>query len=192
MYGLVTITPPAVEPVSLTLAKTHLRIDHDAEDLLIAGWIPGARALTESYTGRRWIEQRLRLTLGEWPCDGENRLPVEPVASVDLVKYFDVDGVERTIDPELYQTWLDHSPPLLLPAPNQYWPQLQYGKRQAVTIEFTAGGDPADVPEQVKTAILMILGNWSENRADQNVLIARGMPPNAKWILDSLWTGSYA
>lgn len=191
MYSLTTISPPGEEPVQLEDAKRHLRIDHTEEDLLINGWIVAARELTEKYTGKRWITQGLRLVLSCWPEDGMIRLPVEPIASIDLVKYLDVGGSEVEIDAADYQTWLDHSPPLILPAPKKYWPLVEFGRVNPITIEFTAGGEADEVPEQVRTAILLCLGNWDENRGDQNVVIAKGLPPAAKFNLDQLWTGSY-
>ena len=197
MYGLVTITGPAYGLVTVEEAKEHLRIDHEDEDRLIGAWVRAASELAESYCGKRWITQTLRLTLAAWPTAvisgvcGAIPLPVEPVASVELLKYFDAGGTEVEIDAADYQTWLDHSPPLVCPGPQQSWPQLQSGKVKPVTVEFTAGTALNDVPEAVRTAIMLTLGNWDENRGDQNVLIARGLPPTAKFLLDQLWTGGY-
>ncbi len=196
MFGLVTITPPAVEPVSLARAKAHLRIDHDEEDDLITGWIRAARELSEQYTGKRWVTQTLRLTLARWPDDGTSdiagaiRLPVEPVASVDTVRYFDAAGTEQALDAEDYQTWLEHSPPLVCPPPDGYWPALKRGKVKPVTIEFTAGGPLQNVPAGVSVAMLLAIGNWDENRGDSGA--AKSLPPAAKAQLDLLWNGAYS
>lgn len=192
-YGLTTTLAPEVEPVSLAVAKTHLRIDHDDEDALISAWIVAARQLTEAYTGRRWVTQELSMTLEAFPeCNGEIRLPVFPVASVDSITYRDVDGATQTLSTSLYRTWLDHNPPLVALAPDEEWPDTEDGALTAVTVNFTAGNELADVPGGVKAAILLTLGNWDENRGDQNVLIARGLPPAARFLLDSLWTGAYS
>jgi uncharacterized phiE125 gp8 family phage protein len=194
-YGLTLVTAPASEPVSLAVAKAHLRIDHDDEDALIASWIRAARQATESYTGRRWIEQDVRLTLAGFPrCgSGQIRLPVQPVSEITGFTYLDADGAEQTLaDGTGYQTWLDHNPPLVAPPVNGYWPQTQTGAIQAVTIAFTAGGDAGDVPEQVVAAILLTIGDWDKNRAGEGDPIGRGLPPAAKWQLDQLWTGAYS
>ncbi len=189
MYGLVTLTPPASEPVSLELAKAHLRIDHDEENDLIRAWIAAARQLTESYTGRRWVSQSLRLTREGFPAGEPIRLPVEPVSAVTLLKYRDTDGTEITLAGGAYQTFLEHSPPLIAPLPDESWPDTEAGRLAAVTVEFTAGG--GEIPEAVKAAILLTIGMWDENRGDQNRLIADGLPPGARRLLDLMWTGSY-
>lgn len=191
MYGLVTITPPAEEPVSLTLAKANLRIDHDDEDALITGWIAAARRMTESYAGKCWVTQSLRLTLEGFPRCGQIRLPVLPVSEITSFTYLDADGEEQELVEGDYQTWLDHNPPLIAPPVNGYWPATQYGAIQAVTIEFTAGGPVADVPELVRTAILLTLGDWDKNRAGEGDPSSRGLPPGVRVILDLLWTGGY-
>lgn len=197
-YGLVTATAPATEPVSLAEAKTHLRIDHDDEDALITGWIQAAREYAEAHTGRRFVTQELTLTLHKWPCEwvagvyGAIRLPVEPVASVDAVIYREPDGDSVTLTANThYQVWLSHSPPLIAPAPNTVWPQLELNRLNPITVEFTAGVAGGSVPEVVRTAILLTLANWDENRAGENILIAHGLPPAAKRLLDTHWTGDY-
>ena len=194
MYGLTTTVAPGEEPITLAEAKRHLRIDHDDEDTLIAMWIQAAREMVEGYTGRRLVDQTVRVRFDCWPADGVIRLPVEPVSAVTSVKYYDADGTEQTLSAILYQTWLDHSPPLVLAAADgTAWPTLQSGKAGAVTVTVTTGyGDAEVVPAMAKVAMLEILGSWDENRADQNVLIARGIPPNARAKLDLLWNGSYS
>jgi uncharacterized phiE125 gp8 family phage protein len=203
VYGLTVLTPPAVEPVSLDEAKLHLRVDHDAEDGAIAAWIAAARELTERHTGRRWVEQTLRLTLPGWPCDrGAVRIPVEPVTAVGAVRYYATGGTLTTLAAGAdYQTWLDHSPPLVAPAPNGYWPAVQTGRLGAVQVEFTAGygADAAAVPGMARSAVLLALAYWYENRGDGNdpTMAINGLPqtlgltPGAKRLLDLLSTGGY-
>lgn len=204
MYGLSVVTPPAAEPLDLTRAKANLRVAHTADDALITGWITAARELTESHTGRRWVTQTLRLSLDDWPDpigDGDQtaslvRLPVAPVQDVTAVRYWDVGGVYQTLDPARYQTWLDHSPPLLAPAPLKIWPVTQPGRIGAVQVEFTAGYGAADaVPEGAKAAVQLCLAYWYENRGDgrdpHGLPESLGLPPGAKRLLDSLWTGEY-
>lgn len=192
-YGLTRATAPAEEPVTLALAKAHLRIDHTAEDTLITAWIAAARRLTEDYCHQFWVEQEVVLTYAGFPAAGcAFELPFQPIVSVDEIAYLDGAGVSTVLDAADYQTWLDHTPPLIAPAPETDWPETQFAAFAAVTLELTVGfGDAADVPEQVATAILLTLGNWDENRGDQNVLIAKGLPPAARFLLDTLWTGAY-
>lgn len=216
MYGLTTTAEPATEPVSLTDAKTHLRVDHDAEDVLLGYWIAAARRLTERHTNQRWITQTVRLTLEGWPtrCDEDERqgdpwlsrrpllfatadypvrLPVAPVQAIDSVTYYDQNGVSRTLSSSLYQTWLDHSPPLLAPAPLQVWPQLQDGRLApvAITLAVGFGDDPNTIPPEVIPAMLLTLGYWFEHRGDSEDPTKLGLPLAAERLLNLISTGSY-
>lgn len=202
MYSLTTTVPPASEPVGLALAKRHLGIDHDDDDVWLYKAIRAARRETERYTGLRWITQTLQLKLADWPdsldaddpdyeADGFIRIPVQPVQSVESVKYLDDDKDEQEIDVgDLDDTSLDSNPPVL--GPGDPWPTVG-DWRLPVRVEFVVGfGDSADdVPEDAVFAMLLCIANWFENRADQNVLIAKGIPPAAKALLDLQWTGSY-
>ena len=75
-HGQLTETAqPETEPVSLDDAKAHLRIDHDADDDVIARLISVARMMAEEYTGRAFIRRTSawsrggisRFSLGERP-----------------------------------------------------------------------------------------------------------------------------
>jgi uncharacterized phiE125 gp8 family phage protein len=200
VYGLTAIAGPEEEPVSLGEAKAHLRLDPDyhGEDAAVARAISSARELAEAYTGRRWATQQLRLTLPGWPRDRLVRLPVEPVASVDAVKYYAADGTLTTLAAGTdYQAWLDHSPPLVMPAPLGVWPASQVGRAGSVVVEFTAGTATAAAPSSLRSAILLLVEQEYERyaaggpngAADRASL---GMPPGAKRLLDLLSTGSYA
>jgi uncharacterized phiE125 gp8 family phage protein len=48
----ILIEPPASEPLSLAEAKNYLRVQHDADDALIAAMISAARMQAESRTRR--------------------------------------------------------------------------------------------------------------------------------------------
>lgn len=206
MYGLTVITPPAEEPVSLAKAKAHLRVDHTADDDLINSWIITAREQSETHTGRCWVERGLRLSLSDWPAEeiggvcGAIGFPVDPVLSVEKLEYYATTGDLTEMEEGDWQEWFDHAPPLIAPAPATVWPTVQTERLGAVRIEFTAGyGGVNDVPEAAKSAILLMLSYWYENRgdgSDPTMLInglpqTLGIPPGAKRLLDSLSTGAY-
>jgi uncharacterized phiE125 gp8 family phage protein len=196
-YSLLTLTPPVSEPVSLALAKAHLRIDHDEENELIEAWIPAARELTEAYTGKRWGEQSLRMTMAGFPPSGVIEFPIEPVSAVTKLSYLASNGATVTYANEAavtaaFQVWLDGSPPLLAPLPLATWPVTESGRLNALTVEFTAGG--GEVPEMVRSAILLTLGYWDGNRGDRDgsaPATSLGLPQGAKRLLDLLTSGSY-
>lgn len=70
-----TLTPATDEPVSLTEAKAHLVVIHDADDALIGAFITAAREIVERTTGYAMVEASY-----EWTPVGAGRspLPIEP------------------------------------------------------------------------------------------------------------------
>jgi hypothetical protein len=216
-YSLEVTSAPATEPVSVAAAKRHCRVDWDDEDDLFDIWVPAARELAEDYGRRRFVTQTLRLTLPGWVDCYENwptglaavalngmlpgdysralRLPVEPVQSVSSVQYYATDGTLTTLDAGLYQTWLAHSPPLILPAPGQSWPGLESGRVGPVRVTFVAGyGAATAVPRKAVNAVLLTVGYWYRNRGDgkdPGATAALGLPPGAERLLRHLSTGAY-
>ncbi len=71
-YGLALVTPPAAEPVTLTEAKSWLRVDSDdnTQDELIGELITAARNYCEKETGRAFCTQTWNLTLDRFPIGG--------------------------------------------------------------------------------------------------------------------------
>lgn len=57
------LTPPIIEPVSLTDMKVYLRVDYDDEDTLIQQLISDARLYAEEITRKALAPQQIRATL---------------------------------------------------------------------------------------------------------------------------------
>ncbi|EKF40634.1 hypothetical protein NA8A_19835 [Nitratireductor indicus C115] len=159
---------PAVEPVTLSEVKAHLRIDHTQEDGLIEGLIRAARQEVERATGQALIDQAWRLVLDDWPPQDTVFLRRTPVKAVLAVTLFDADGAGSVIDPATYL--LDS---VSLPA------RLHFSRRplepgqalNGIEIDFSAGYGEAgtDVPDLLRRAILMLTGHWYEFRAQYGV-----------------------
>jgi hypothetical protein len=215
-YGLAVTSAPSAEPVTLAEAKAHLNVAHTDDDALITRLVQAAREQTETETYRRWMPQTLTLTLMRfprrqdepcsWPMDehwwhGRHGnsclhaigLPFEPVSAVSAVRYYDEGGTLRTMaDGGDYMTWLSHSPPLVCPAPGKYWPLTQIGRPAAVEVECVAGyANLIAVPAAAKSAMLLAIGLWYENRGDAEDPTDVGLPAAALRLLRSLHTGLY-
>ena len=79
-------TPPTFEVVTLADAKAQVRVSHDYEDALIAGYVVAARQWVEAYTGRALCPQTWQLSMHRFPL--RVWLPrAAPLASVTFVKY---------------------------------------------------------------------------------------------------------
>ena len=147
-----TIIPPAAEPLTLSEAKAHLRLDGAEEDALLTSLIATARVHLEAETGLSLIERTLRLYRDDWPGDGVLNLDHGPVKAVSSVTVYDeagdpamvpltghrLDGVARPA-----RLWLAQRP-----APG--------AALNGIEIDFVAGygASGADVPEVLKRAML--------------------------------------
>lgn len=172
------ITAPAVEPVTLTEAKLHLRVDHTDDDLLIAGLITAAREYCETWTARAFVQQTWELVIDEFPSEPDSGivLPKPPLQSVTSVVYDDTGGIEQTVGTIDYEVDTASEPGWVVPSLSG-WPSTFEGIN-AVRIRFVAGYAPgtnspidyaANVPASIKAAIKLHLGQLYENREDMIV-----------------------
>lgn len=191
MHGRKLLTAPAVEPVSLSEAKSHLRVDVDADDTYIGTLIVAARQFAEAYTHRQLVTAVWQFTYDRFPVGIRPLpLPLAPLASVDEITYVDEAGDDQTYDAADYDVWTALEPGIVQPAFDTYWPTA---RRQpaSVTIEATLGyGNAAAVPQAIKQAMLLMIGHWYENREEVAVgTIATQVPLAAQHLLEQFTYG---
>lgn len=180
--GLVVVTPPAQEPLTLTQAKAHLRVDFNDDDDVIAMFIAAARERVEDMTYSRLITQTLLLTqdafpwagyVSVWPSPWQGLLgnAIEllnpPVQSVTQVQYVDPNGVTQTLTGAALRLDNTSRPVRLSPAPNALWP-VTAPVTSAVSATFVAGyGASGDfVPPRFLEAIKLLCGHYYLNREE--------------------------
>ncbi|GAB4518728.1 MAG: hypothetical protein Tsb0010_03010 [Parvularculaceae bacterium] len=162
---IISIVPPAAEPVSLADAKAFLRIDAPDEDALIADFIRAARRVVEARTGRALITQTLRLKLDAFPDACELSLRRSPVQSVISVTTFDQNGAAMVFDAANYALDGDSHPARILRKPAIPWP-IPSAAGGGIVIDFIAGYGPSgsDVPEPLRQAIRILTAHFHEQR----------------------------
>ena len=172
---ITTTTAPTVEPVTLTEVKKHLRLattDAEAaayttEDDLLDRLITTARIMTEQQTGRKLITQTLEYYLDEWPDGDEIVLPYPPLQSATVTYRLedddDYDNTLSTIDVDIVS-----QPGRVILQPGESWPSGALYPDKPIKIEFVCGyGDEAaDVPENLKSAMLLKISDLYENRGE--------------------------
>lgn len=178
--GLERIAPPAAEPVTLAEAKAHLRVDGSGEDALIASLAVAAREAAERYTGRALIAQDWRLWRDAWPAGGIVPLPLPPLLAVTSVSVFGTDGAEQAVPSAHYVVDAASAPGRIVFVPGAV-PPAALRAANGFAVAFTAGygADAADVPQAIRTAILMILAHLFARRGDA----AGELPPGALALL---------
>lgn len=180
------ITPPAAEPVQLSLVKTHLRIDADntAEDTLITSYMVAARQRVERITHRAIFNQTWQLNLDTFPIypwwngtvqasapktdwlarygflrSQQILLPRPKLVSVTSIKYQDVNCNVQTLDPSAYVVDATSEPGRIIPKPGTTWPATQAYIPGSVAIQFVSGtyGDGSEVNTCPQTIVMAIL-----------------------------------
>ncbi|MES2208588.1 MAG: phage head-tail connector protein [Chloroflexota bacterium] len=183
--GVKLVTPPAVEPVSLTEAKARLKVTTDAEDDDLTALIAECRAQAEDECGRAFVTQTLSLYLDRFPRGAAAiELPRPPLQSVTWVKYYDAAGDLQTMDAAGYHVAIGGEPGRIVPtADSGYWPVTEAGRPEAVEVRYVAGyGLAAAVPRQATAAILALIADRNANPDGGD----RAIPPAARRQLDAL------
>lgn len=125
---------------------------HAANDATITALIAAVQAGIDGPTGwvgRSFGEQTLRLTTDRF-CR-VLRLPYEPVTDITSVKYRDREGVEQTVDDTSYRIAGGNS---LVFAADYSFPPVACVP-DAVTVEYEAGYEQADMPASAKQAVII-------------------------------------
>lgn len=161
----ILLAGPATEPVTLDEAKAFLRVDGSDEDSFISTLITAARLHTESVTGRAMISQSWRVVRDGWPPDRKVRLPVAPLQSLTEIRAYDADGVATMLTLAEFQPETGVSPAaIFVPVLVSGMPPTR--EHDAIEIDYVAGcGDaPEDVPQDLRHAVLILVGYWFEHR----------------------------
>lgn len=172
--SLNSYTQPAAEPLTVAEAKDHLRVTDSASDPYVEGLIAAARLWCEAVTGNIFVSRTMRWTLDRFPEDSNTALilPAVPVRSISSITYLDGQGDSQTWNNTLYLLTPDSMFPRLTPISSESWPDT-FDQAGAVTIDFIAGyasdglspeDHAANVPEDIKHALRLLIGHWYENR----------------------------
>lgn len=151
--SLITITPPAVEPLTAADMAIPARLDSSEFDAHINSvLIPAFRATAEHQLGRRLITQTVELVLDHFPVDDID-LILPDVQTIVSVKYIDSAGSQQTLLNTSYGLDADSLTCWLLPV--SAWPAT-YDCANAVRVRYTVGYGPAgsDVPQTIRTWIM--------------------------------------
>src|SRR5690606_26519144 len=105
--------------------------------------------------------QTLELVLDAFPRTVIN-VPLPPLQTVDSIAYIDPDGQTQTLDPQTYD--VDAVGGRVAPAYGEAFPATR-AVQNAVTVRFTAGY--TSVPEPIRAAMLLIIGDLYANREGQ-------------------------
>lgn len=193
-YTYKVISGPVNLAVDLATVKQHLRVTSTDEDALITQYINAAIAYAEKKTRRDFITRTYETFRDEWPYLGTSEgyydlsnnyyssydrirygdaklyafeLRKSPLQSVSSVEYL-VDGSFVTLANTVYYNTLESDYSEVLLAEDQCWPEDKDQGLQSIKITFVSGfGDTsADVPEDIKTALLMHVTHLYQNRGD--------------------------
>lgn len=162
--ALSVVTPAAADPVSLSEAKAHCRIDFATDDTYLIALISAATQWVQNRTGRQLVTATLRQSWDHGTFDPYLlELAREPVTAVESVKYYDADEDLQTLSTDDYWTDFESTPPRIVMA--YFFPFVNVWRPNALQVEFSAGyGNAAAVPQALKQAILWLVAHWYENR----------------------------
>lgn len=161
IYTIQETNSAALEPVTLSELKAHLRTNDDSEDSLLSDFITAARMEFERNTGRIVLTTEFRQFIPSykqkiWLLKGH-------IQSIDGVYYYDSNNdTQEIVDfesdivsiPSL--VWLDSLPSDIVS--NESGLPVGY-------VDYTCGySDADDVPVDIKLAIKLVAAHFYEHR----------------------------
>ncbi|MFW1676450.1 head-tail connector protein [Pontibacter sp. JAM-7] len=157
-------TAPASEPISLADAKLHLRIESSIteDDDYITALIAAARHHVEKTTGLAIIDQTWTAYADAFSDEMEL---LRDLSSVTEIRYQDTDNAQQKLATSIYTVDTASYVGRVVLAKDQEWPDT-YEEINAVEIEFVRGiaATATDVPQNLRAAMLLIIGNLYLNR----------------------------
>jgi uncharacterized phiE125 gp8 family phage protein len=188
------VTNPAVEPVSLSTAKQHCRVDTEVDDLYVQGLIAVAR---------QYVEDVLDITICTTVWEAKYdlfpvwaivlpRLPMRDAAVT--VTYRNGDGTFGTISSANGDFQVDASvmPGRVYPQWARSWPSTR-GDENSVVVRYSAGygDDGQSAPPIVKHLICLLVAHWYDTRQPAVTGAPVSVPQTFETLLAAASMGVY-
>lgn len=177
-FALELVTAPSALPLSLAEAKAQMRVEHSDDDALINRLIAVAVAYVDvqGALGAAMITQ----IWGQWVGQnaGTVRLLLGPFQAVTAVKYYDIDNALQTATLSNFQIVGTKNNKTISPKTGFNWPTT-FQRDDAIKIEYRIGFGNAstDVPQNIRHAMLMLIGFHYENRENELIgTISKTLP----------------
>ena len=194
------LVEPAIEPITLSDAKQHLRMEVSDDDALITLLIAAARQYAEQLTRTSFITQQWSLVLDAFPGPSLMGVPAGlpwslpghalllehgPVQSIDSITYLDMASTVQTMPSANYIADMTGLLARVTPKFGQIWP-VTLPQIASVSVNFTAGyGATADkVPAGLVQWMKLRIGTLYENR--EEVVTGRGINVTPMPFIDGL------
>lgn len=171
-YRAYKVTTKSAElPVTLDMVRAHLRNeDMRFDDAYLEGLIRAAAAHVEKQYGLALLTQTIAEYHRGFPCspDAPLLLRIAPLVSVTSVVYVDSAGNTQTWAASEYKSGSYDLTAFITPKINYNWPSGLANYPDTVTVTYQAGfGQKASsLPENIRSALLLIIGSMYENRED--------------------------
>lgn len=183
--SIVNSTPATAFPVTLPDMKLHLRVDDSDQDDIISGCIQSATKHVESVTGQALITSTWQETFDAFPACF---IPLRsPLVAVTSITYIDLAGSSQTLAADQYTVDTTRQRGRIVEAYQVTWPSTR-AHINVVTLTYTAGHGtaPADVPQPIRQAIMLMAAHWYEHPEGVVVgTIATELPMAVKDLLAS-------
>ncbi len=185
------VTPPATLAVSVLELKNFLKIDNDADDLLLATLSTAATMRLEEFLGLKFITQKWKLSTDSFPLacttdkwwdgtrDGamsslfgqasEMVLPFGKLQSADFsINTYADDNVANLFSSDAYNLDTEGPRGRVALKLGGIWPStvLRSMNGIEITANFGFGLTAADIPTPITMAIKLLAAKMFENRGD--------------------------
>ncbi|MFM2349346.1 MAG: hypothetical protein RIR04_312 [Pseudomonadota bacterium] len=167
--------------------KDHLRLgtgfaDGAMQDGLVESYLRAALAAIEGRTGKAILQRRFKLVLEQWRSAEEQALPVAPVVAIASVTLVAVDGSSTVVQPSAYRLAADFQRPKLA-AVGYLLPNVPTDGRVEIVFDAGFGAVWAEVPADLQQAVMLLAGQYYEQRNDFTGAVA-GLPQPVQALIE--------
>ena len=155
------------DPLQAGLVESHLR---------------AALAVIEGRTAKALISRGFRLVLTGWRGDGAQALPIAPVALLGEVALVDAAGARVVQDAARFRLERDAHRPRLV-AVSGALPVIPSGGRVEIALTAGFGAAWAEVPPDLRQAVILLAAQFYETRHDAGDSVA-GLPMAVQALIE--------
>lgn len=135
-------------------------------DTNLVSYVASAVEEAEIFLGRKIITQTWDVFYSKWPAGDYLQLPFGDCSTVTSLKYTDDDESQSTAASTVYGSSTDSVPGVIYLKPDQAWPTDTLWPHNPIVVraDFGYGSTIASIPEDIRSAILLLIDDLNEYR----------------------------